>query len=989
MATELDSIRREPASRTLTFLFTDIEGSTARWEKHPEAMRVALARHDALLRQTIERRGGHVFKTVGDAFCAAFPVATDALDAALDAQRALAAEAWGEVGPIRVRMALQSGAAELRDGDYFGPPLNRVARLLSAGHGGQVLLALPTEELVRDGLPDGASLRDLGEHRLKDLIRPERIFQLVDPELPDEFPQLRTLDQRPNNLPIQATPFVGRENVVAAVREELIRPDVRLLTLTGPGGTGKTRLGLQVAAELLDEFEDGVFFVSLAPTSDPTLVAAAIAQALGVQETAGRPVLAALKDYLRDRHLLLMLDNFEQVLDAAEDVARLPASCPRLKILVTSRSILHLYGAHNFPVPPLELPDPRRLPPIARLTQYEAVRLFVERAQAVRPDFQVTNANAPAVAEICHRLDGLPLAIELAAARVRLLSPEAILARMERRLPLLTGGARDLPARQQTLRGAIMWGHDLLDPAEQALFRRLAVFVDGFTLEAAEDVVRLSTLNVQRGDSVWSAFNVEPEPLNDLEIDVFDGVASLVDQSWLIQHDTPAGEPRFSMLGTIREFGLDRLDESGEAAEVRDRHAAWFREMSAGALKGLRGPEQLDWLARLDPEHRNLKAALDWLGRQGRHDERMVMAANLWWFWGLRAQFSEGIAWIEESLASDPGAAPSLGRALALFAVGALANLKSDFALSMRRLEESVEMGRALGEQIKVAYPLIFLGSAHLMSGDPAGAAPFYDEGIAVARRIGDDWATALGLTFKASLAFGAGDSVEARSLAEDGVRLFRGTGDRWGTSLARAILGRIVVLEGEFEMARICLEDSLEFRRLIGDRWGAGQTLNGLGEVDRAAGDLLAARAAFEQALELFIETGYRAGIAGIHHNLGRVALSQGLWERAGALFREGLTEYVDVSDRRGVADCLAGLAGVAAAEGDGARAARLFGTSEALLESIDATVWPTNRADYERDVAAARALLEPTAFAEIWAEGRRIADRPIDQVARALTST
>ncbi len=983
----------ETRTGTFTFLFTDIEGSTGRWENYPEAMRAALARHDALLRGAIERRGGHVFKTVGDAFYAAFTVATDALDAALDAQRALAAEAWGEVGPIKVRMALQTGAAELRDGDYFGPPLNRVARLLSAGHGGQVLLALPTEELVRDALAEGTTLRDLGEHRLKDLIRPERVFQVVVPALPDEFPRLRTLDQRPNNLPIQATPFVGRESVVAAVREQLLQPDVRLLTLIGPGGTGKTRLALQVAAELLDDFEDGVFFVPLAPTNDPTLVAAAIAQALGVQESEGRPVLDLLKGYLRDRRLLLVLDNFEQVLDAAAEIADLPASCPRLKILVTSRSVLHLYGAHNFPVPPLELPDPRRLPPLDKLTQFEAVRLFVERARAVKPDFQVTNANAPAVAEICSRLDGLPLAIELAAARVRLLPPEAMLARMERRLPLMTGGARDLPARQQTLRGAMAWGYDLLEPDEQTLFRRLAAFSGGFTLEAAEAVCGSGAGERGRGkgeggeDDSHSPF---PLPLSPLEIDVLDGVASLVDKSWLRQHDPGEGEPRFSMLGTIREFGLERLEETAEVGAVRDRHAAWFLELSAGALHGLRGPEQVAWLARLDPEHANFRAALDWLGRQGRHDERMVLAANLWWFWLLRAQFSEGVAWIEESLASGPSAAPSHGRALATFAVGALAVFKSDFALARRRLEESAAMARDLGEDGKLAYPLIFLGHAHMFGGDPAGAAPFYDQGLATARRVGDAWATAVGVLFKAMLALGADDRVEARSLADEALRTFRPTGDRWGSSFTQAIIGRIAALEGDYDTARSCLNDALAFRRLIGDRWGAAQTLNGLGEAGRAAGDLLAARAAFEEALELFIETGYGAGAAVIQHNLGRVALSQGLWERAAALFREGLADFAELGDRRGVADCLAGLAGVAAAEGDGPRTARLFGASEALLDSLNATVWPTNRADHDRDLAAARSLLDPDAFEQARAEGRTAAmDQSVDELVRTFAVT
>ena len=472
-----------PPTGTLTFLFTDIEGSTKLWEDNVPAMQAALARHDELLRLAIEERGGYVFKTVGDAFCCAFPTALDALEAALEIQRRLLSSEWEERGVLRVRMALHTGAAEERDGDYFGPPVNRVARLLSAAHGSQVLLSLPAQELVRDRLPAGSSLRDLGEHRLKDLFRPERVYQLTAPGLPSEFPPLRTLDAYRNNLPLQPTPLVGREKEVAEVCERLSRPEVRLLTLTGVGGTGKTRLGLQAAAELTEEFEDGVFFVSLAAISDPELVIPAVAGTLGVKEAGGQPLLENLEYYLGEKRILLMADNFEQVLEAAPMVSEMLSGAPNLKVLATSRIPLRLYGEHEYPVPPLALPDPERLPSVERLTQYEAVRLFVERAQAARPDFCVTNDSAPAVAEICHRLDGLPLAIELAAARIKVLSPQKMLGRLGNRLKLLTGGARDRPERQQTLRSTIEWSYGLLEGGEKVLFARLSVFAGGRTLE--------------------------------------------------------------------------------------------------------------------------------------------------------------------------------------------------------------------------------------------------------------------------------------------------------------------------------------------------------------------------------------------------------------------------------------------------------------------------------------------------------------------------
>src|SRR5215218_2543278 len=583
-----------PPTGTVTFLFTDIEGSTGLWERDSSAMQAALARHEEILHSAIGAHRGYVFKTVGDAFCAAFPTAPEALEAALYAQRALFAEEWPkEIGQLRVRMALHTGAAEARGGDYFGPPLNRVARLLSAAQGGQVLFSVATQELVRDQLPTGAELRDLGEHRLKDLIRPEWIFQLVARGLPAEFPPLRTLEGRLNNLPLQVTPLVGRERVVDEVRRRLLRPELRLLTLSGPGGIGKTRLALQAAAELLDEFQDGVFFVPLATVTDPQLVVSAVMGTLGVREVGDLSLVETLKRYLRDKQMLLVLDNFEQVLAAAPVVTEL-LEAPRLKVLTTSRTALRLYGEQEYAVPPLAVPDTGRLPEPEALSHYDAVKLFIERAEAAKADFSITNENAPAVAEICARLDGLPLAIELAAARVKLLPPRAMLGRLGRRLKLLSGGARDLPERQRTLRGAIEWSHTLLEEGEKTLFARLAIFSGGRTLEAIEAVC---------------------DAQGDLPMDAFDGVSSLVDKSLLRQEEGPEGEPRFMMLETIHEYAREKLRESGEAEEIGHAHARHFLGLAEEAE--LTGPEQAWWLERLEAEHDNLRTTLARTRRPG------------------------------------------------------------------------------------------------------------------------------------------------------------------------------------------------------------------------------------------------------------------------------------------------------------------------------------------------------------------------------------
>jgi predicted ATPase/class 3 adenylate cyclase/Tfp pilus assembly protein PilF len=898
-----------PPTGTLTFLFTDIEGSTKLWESHPKAMQPALARHDELLRGATEQHGGYVFKTVGDAFCCAFPTVPDALEAALEIQRRLLTSELEQTGPLRVRMALHTGTAEERDGDYFGPPVNRVARLLSAAHGGQVLLSLPAQELVRDLLPAGTSLRDLGEHHLKDLFRPERVFQLLAPELPSEFPPLRTLDAYRNNLPIQPTPLVGREKEVSEVCDLLRGGETRLLTLTGPGGTGKTRVALQAAADLLDDFPDGTFFAPLATLTEAELFLPAIAETLGVREIGEQPLDESLKDYLSERRMFLVLDNFEQVLGAAPAVTELLAGAPGLKVLATSRAHLGLYGEHEFPVPPLTLPDLRHPPSFERLTQYEAVGLFLERARALKPDFAITNESAPAVAEICVRLDGLPLAIELAAARIKMLPPKAMLQRLGSRLKLLTGGARDLPERQRTLRATIEWSHALLDEGEQVLFARLAVFSGGRTLEAIEAIC---------------------DAEGDLPVDSFEGVSSLLDKSLIRQEEGPNGEPRFVMLETVHEFAREKLGESAEAEEIKRVHAEYFLTLAEEANPQLKGPDQLQWLERLEAEHDNMRAALTWALERREAEVVLRLGGALWWFWSVRGYHSEGRRWLQEALAMDGRGSPE-SRAMALAGAGTLASEQGDLDRAKEACEEGLEL---LANEAREAR-LWLLGCLGLVAWEReelGQATQLFEEILALSREMSDIWLIATSLSNLALVSHSRGDSERATELYEESMDLFRELGDK--QSLAR------------------CLND--------------------LGMVVYSQDDLGRAAQLTEEAVALFRELGNRGGVSVGLYNLGWIALLQDDTGRAADLYRESLSLSWETGLNLLTQSALEGLACLAGARGEAERAAQLWGAAQALHETKGIPRDPDFLAEADARISAVRSGMGVEAWEGAQHKGR-----------------
>ena len=815
---------------TITFLFSDIEGSSRKWEQQPEAMRVALAQHDRMLRQVFEAQGGYIFKTAGDAFYVAFDTAQDAFTAALEAQRALQAASWDGVGELKVRMAVHTGAAEHRDGDYFGPALNRVSRILSAAHGGQVLLSLATEELVRDFLPTGVQLRHLGEHRLRDLARAEHLFQLVANDVPSQFPALRSLESVPNNLPVQLTSFVGREREMAEVKRLL--GSTHLLTLTGTGGTGKTRLSLQVAADLLEQFPDGVWFVEFAIVTDGALVVETVAAALELRQEPGRALIATLTSFLRSKQLLLVLDNCEHVVAACAQLAEtILRACPKLRILASSREPLGIAGETAWPLPPLSLPNHWREltggpDAIERLSEYEAVRLFIDRATMARPAFQLSNDNIATVAQICWRLDGIPLAIELAAARIRVLTLQQIVERLDDRFHLLTTGSRTAVPRQQTLRALIDWSYDLLTEPERQLLRRLAVFARGRTLEAIEAVC------AGEGLEVW---------------EIIDLLSQLVDKSLILVEKTPEFGARYFLLESIWDYAHEKLVEAGEDRIFRERHLDYFLRFAEHAAPKICGPTQGEWLARLEQEEINFRLAgetSEELPGQVAKGLRLLTAIQR--FIEVRGLFKETCEVFRRLLAHPDAQPRDAVRAEALAAAGRLAWVADHCEECSLAQEEALEVFRELGDVRGVALALADVGALALDAGDLSRAEAFLNEAEALAKKLADARVTAHVSHTRAAFAAVQQDFARARALDEEALALYGEIGDTWQVVITLWSVGMNAAVLGSFNAARARFSECLHVGLQLGNRWAASYPLE-------AFAALSVAERQYERAARLF----------------------------------------------------------------------------------------------------------------------------------------
>ena len=855
-------------SGTVTFLMSDVEQATRMWDSAPQVAGQAIDRHNALVVENVAGHRGQVVESgrEGDGFLAVFRNGSDAVACALDLQRSMLVERWPSPSPVRVRIGLHTGEAELREGHYMGAALYRCGRLMAIAHGGQVLLSQAVEELVADRLPDGCDLRDLGPHRLRDISQPVRVFQLRHADLPSDFAPLA--GRREGTLPLQPTPLVGREQEARDVVRLLLEPNTRLVSLIGPGGVGKTRLGLRIAEYLLDSFVDGVVWVSLASVFDPRVVPSAVAQVTGAQIEPDRPAEETLVDALRGKELLLVLDNFEQVIEATPLISTLLGSCPKLKILLTTRRALRLTAEREYPVSPLAIPNATAEP--NELERFDSVRLFADRARAVKPAFSLDDRNSQAVVEICQRLDGLPLAIELAAARIRVLQPSAILARLEHSLSLLGGTAADAPKRQQTLRATIDWSYQLLDEREQKFLRRLGVFRGGWTLEAAESIV------------------------GDLGLDLVDAHDSLAAKS-LVRALEGTSEPRFVLLETIRDFCVEQLDLTGEADEIRNRHAQFFTSLMFRAYGEIHGPKQAAWIEQLESELDNVRAARAWMYELAKKGDVIALTGGLlitelgWWHSHIRGYHAELLTAIEGFFAlTEIESVPELARGPALTIAGFACLFIGKLEAAMQYSEASLDLVR--DDLLTLSIALGTIAQCRLFLGDVKAAR----EGWAKIRTIvaplekdrfddiTTDWILSWGVMFSATTEIAAGNRTAVRPAIEEALSHFESMGDIHGRAWATYAIATLALLEGDTEHASRGYYEGLALFRELGDRPNEAMVLEGFGDIAVTVGAFAEAQAWLNRAVDVYREMGSRRGQGMALEGYAALAHAEGNHQRA-----------------------------------------------------------------------------------------------------------
>jgi predicted ATPase/class 3 adenylate cyclase/Flp pilus assembly protein TadD len=913
---------------TVTLLFTDIEGSTPLWEQMPAEMQQAVAQHHAILQKVIEANHGQVFQILGDAFQAAFSLAIDGVSAAIQAQKELQSAAWGSTGPLRVRMGLHTGPLELsvipnQAGvrEYaVCHTLNRAARVMSAGYGGQILVSDVTKALVERELPEWASLRDLGEHQLKGMCKLEHLYQVVAAGLPTEFPALPTGVAQLHNLPAELTSFIGRERELAELKQLLLSPGTRLVTVTGPGGIGKTRLSLKVAEQMVDTYGDGVWFIELVSLSDPGLVSQAVAQVLRVREVPGLPLLQTLSEHLHNKQILLILDNCEHLSEAVADFAGdILRACPRVQIMSTSREILRLQGEVVYPCPPL-LPADQKITSAqssadryVELASNAAIRLFAERAASSNPLFRLTPKNSVSIDSICRQLDGIPLAIELAAARVRLLSVEQISRRLGDAFQLLTEGSKSKVPHHQTLKALIDWSYNLLASPEKTMLLRLSVFSGGWDLEAAEAIV--------------SGEEIEQNQVMDL-------MTRLIDKSLITLEASEFGDNRYRMLETIRQYASEKLIDLDWHLLLRKRHLKYYTDLTEAAAPQLWEKDQAMWIQRLTIENDNIRSALHWsLKRQDVSDEEVElgvrMATSLWYYWYLFGVVKESCDWLTIALDSYPRA--DQRRARLLCADGTFAWQLGDLPKASERLRESLELFHKLEDKPGLAEATHLYG--HII---------IEQQNFTEAERL-----------FKESLAI-------YESLNNTGIRIAL-IGD----------LGVIACYQGDLDRAQKYYQQCLSLSIQNNLRDNEAQSYLRLGDIYRLEGDYDTADRHYQKSLAINRELNISREIACLLHRLGYIAVHRGDPDQAQALFLESLAIQGEVSNQQGMAECLGGLASVKVMRHEDESAAMLFGAASEILNRTGLPLGPADLAEWQRDEMVARQRCDPQRFQQAWSTG------------------
>jgi predicted ATPase/class 3 adenylate cyclase len=896
---------------TVTFLFTDIEGSTKLWEQYPEAMKAALAKHDSILKQAIESKHGYIIKTTGDGIHTVFTTAIDAINASIVAQRKLhsAFDQSSSSFALKVRMGVHTGEAELRDNDYYGQTLNRAARIMSAGHGGQILISNITAQVAREHISAEISFLDLGEHNLRGLIQTEKIYQVIAPDLQKDFPALSSMATATNNLPSQLTSFIGRKRELKEAKEKLL--SARLLTLIGPGGTGKTRLSLQLGAEVLSHFADGVWFVELAPLADPALVVQSIANVLAVRAQMGMSLKNIVLDFLRAKNLLLVFDNCEHLVEACAQLAdEFLHNAPNLKIVASSREALGISGETVYRVPSLGVPNQASVS-YAALAGFESIQLFVERARAANPQFELTEKNAAFVVQICFRLDGIPLAIELAAARVKMLSPEQIAVRLDDCFRLLTGGSRTALPRQQTLRALIDWSYSLLLEPEKTLFRRLAVFVGGWTLEAAEAVCGEESGGVE----------------------VLDLLTKLVDKS-LVFSEESRDEIRYRRLETIRQYSREKFFETDEVETIRNHHLAFYVKYAETAEEHLRGRARVSWIHRLATEQDNLRAAMEW-GLARNPESALRIAASLTLFWAPSGFSAEGFRWLQQALEhmekTDADEQPAL-RAKGLGGLSFLSMSQGDNTNGKRIAKESVALFRQIQDKSGLAYALVVLAYPLQFLGELPQAEAALKESIAIARSEKNVFVLASALANMTLVYLELhGDIEMAERYADEAIRLSREVGIEWTASVANEMKGRIATYQKDYDKARTLF----------------GKAVNG------------------------YRETGASFNVVLVKSALAHMERESGNYEIALEIYRETIADFRNIGQTGAVAHQLECFGFIAIAWEQSERALQLFAAADALRKKGGTPMMPDEQIYFDEQLKALRDRLDKSQVAIIWSKG------------------